>query len=499
MSHSSSPQVKLQTKLFINNEYIESSSSERIQVVNPRNLDAITSEVHVAGPQDVDSAVRHASSAFESGQWSTMPGSERGKLLWKLADLIEASGPELGRLESVAMGNSATMVEAMDVKNAVEVFRYYAGWADKLAGESFPSENGTMCIVKHEPIGVCAAICAWNASLMFFAWKAAPALATGNTIIFKSSEKSPLGYLALGKLIVEAGFPPGVVQFLSGGGATGSALSLHLGIRKITFTGSAAVGRKVMEAASKSNLKRVTLELGGKSPAIVFPDADIRNAIHWCSSAALVNAGQVCASTSRLYVHKDIAEDTIARLKAIYHAAAEQMGPDSQAPQGVSPVADEAQLNRVLSYIEAGKQAANLIVGGRQKDLKGCWIEPTIFLDPSDDASIYKEEIFGPVLVVKVFEDEEQVVTWANDTDGENAANNMLKAAVFTQDIDRALRVADRIKAGSVGINSIPLPSPRVPLGGVKQSGLGRELGKYALDEYTETKSISIRFGARGA
>ncbi|KAJ4317086.1 hypothetical protein N0V84_007539 [Fusarium piperis] len=487
MSDQSALSHEFETRLFIGNEFVEAKSAARLRVVNPRNLNVVTSNVHVAGAEDVDLAVAAAKDAFATGPWSTETGSGRGKLLWKLAELIEAHGAEIANLESMAMGSSPVMTQAMEVKNAAEVFRYYAGWADKLAGESFPSEDGFMRIVKHEPIGVCAAICAWNASLMLFAWKAAPALATGNVIIMKSSEKSPLGFLALGRLVVAAGFPPGVVQFLSGAAETGEALALHPDVGKITFTGSGNAGRKILEASSKSNLKKVTLELGGKSPAIVFSDADFEDALRWCSSAIIINAGQVCATTSRLYIHKDIAPQFIKGLKGIYYAASKQMGPDD-GPMGVPPVADEHQLRSILSYIEAGKKEAELVIGGARKDAKGFWIEPTLFLEPSSDASIYKEEIFGPVLTVKVFEDEDQAINWANDSE------YGLAAAVFTKDIDRALRVADRVKAGSVAINSGPLPCPKVPFGGVKQSGLGRELGKYALDEYTETKSISIKF-----
>ncbi|KAM5346269.1 hypothetical protein ACJ41O_009274 [Fusarium nematophilum] len=401
-------------------QFVESKSAERLRIINPRNLDVMTPNVHGAGAEDVELAVAAAKDAFATGPWSAQSGSK------------------------------------------------YAGWADKLAGESFPSEDGFMRIVKHEPIGVCAAICAWNASLMFFAWKAALALATGNVIIMKSSEKSPLGFLALGKLVIAAGFPPGVVQFLNGAAETGKALALHPDIGKITFTGSGNAGRKILEASSKSNLKRVTLELGGKSPTIVFPDADFENALRWCSSAIMINAGQVCATISRLYIHKDIAPEFIKALKGIYYAAAEQMGP-GDGPMGVPPVADEHQLRNILSYIEAGKKDAELAIGGVEKDVRG-------------------EEIFGPVLTAKVFESEDQVTDWANDSE------YGLAAAVFTKDIDRALRIADRIKAGSIAINSGPSPSPKVPFGGVKQSGLGRELGKYALDEYTETKSIFIKF-----
>ncbi|CAG9977372.1 unnamed protein product [Clonostachys byssicola] len=493
-----------ETRLFISNEFVVSKSADRLRVINPRTGEVVTSNVHVAGAEDVELAVVAAKEAFENGPWSTMSGSRRGKLLWQLADLMEANGAELAGLESLSMGSSPVLGQAMVIKNAVDVFRYYAGWADKLSGESFPPEDGLMKIVKHEPIGVCTAICAWNASLMAFAWKAAPALAVGNTVILKSSEKSPLGFLGIAKLIPTAGFPPGVVQFLSGAAETGKALALHPYIRKITFTGSGSAGRKILEAASKSNLKKVTLELGGKSPAIMLtltmllngkaPNCDYTRKATWanfyarCSSAILVNAGQVCATTSRLYIHNSIAPQFIEGLKGIYRAAAEKMGP-GDGPMGVPPVADEQQFRNILFYIESGKETAELIVGGASKDYKGFWIEPTVFLEPSDDAAIYKEEIFGPVLTVKVFKDEDQVIGWANESE------YGLAASIFTKDIERALRIADQIKAGTVSINSGPLPSVNTPVGGTKQSGWGRELGKYALDEFTETKSILIKIG----
>ncbi|KAL7627812.1 hypothetical protein AAE478_002007 [Parahypoxylon ruwenzoriense] len=513
-----------ETRLFINNQakrlviltsqYVESTEKDRLTVTDPRTGKIVTSDVHIAGHHEVDAAVSSARTAFETGPWSKCKGVDRAKLLHKLADLLEQNSAAIAEAESVAMGNPASAVQLMDIGHAVDVFRYYAGWADKLSGDSYPADDGCLRIVEHEPIGVCAGITAWNASLMFFAWKAAPALATGNTMILKASEKSPLGFIALGRLVVEAGFPPGVVQFLSGAAETGKLLALHPHIRKISFTGSKEAGKHIQQAAAASNLKRVTLELGGKSAAIVFPDADIRNALFWCvtpsfkvveglkltgegvirtSQTILANAGQICAATTRLYLHRSIADQFLPALKEIFQQAVNRLGAEAAGPMQIGPIVDKVQFDRIMAYIESGKKDASLLVGGMRKGDTGYYIEPTIFVNPQPDAAIYREEIFGPVLTVRLFDDEEQVTTWTNDTE------YGLSGAVYTQDINRGIRVAKRFKSGSVGVNGVPMPSPVAPMGGVKGSGFGRELGKYALEEYTETKTIAINLAGTPA
>ncbi|OGE54627.1 hypothetical protein PENARI_c005G06481 [Penicillium arizonense] len=367
------------------------------------------------------------------------------------------------------------------------VFRYYAGWADKYKGDFFPPTDGFYKIVEHEPIGVCAGITAWNASLQFLAWKSAPALATGNTIILKPSEKSPLGTLVVGYLISKAGFPPGVVQIVVGGGPTGHLLSSHMNIQKVSFTGSTVTGRKIQDAATKSNLKRVTLELGGKSPGIVFDDADMEKTLFWCTFGITGNTGQVCAATSRLFVHESIAEEFVSALKTRFKAIAAGMGGDPlDSDTTYGPIIDEMQYQRVCEFVEEAKADLSPEVGGDSYAGSGYFVAPTIFLNPPDNAKIYREEVFGPVLCVKTFKTEDEALTLANDTD------YGLAGSVYTQDLKRALRVSRAIRGGTVGVNCASVVGPQVPMGGFKLSGVGREMGEYALRHYTEPKSIWI-------
>ena len=364
----------------------------------------------------------------------------------------------------------------------------YAGWADKIKGDVYPPDDGFYKIVTQEPLGVCAGITAWNGSLHFFSWKSAPALACGNTSIIKPSEKSPLGTLAIGYLIAAAGFPPGAFQILPGGGATGAILSSHMKIQKISFTGSTATGRKIQDAATRSNLKRVTLELGGKSPAIIFDDADIEGAIFWSILGITVNSGQVCAASSRIYIQDTIFDSFVGRLKQAFEGIASTLGADPQEPTTqFGPVIDALQHQKVTEFIEAGKKEAELLTGGTKYSKAGQYIAPTIFLNPADDASIYKEEIFGPVLCAKSFKTEEEALKMANNSD------YGLAGSVFTKDLQRALRVSKTIQAGTVCVNCALMVGPHAPMGGIKQSGIGRELGEYALRHYTEPKTIWIK------
>lgn len=365
----------------------------------------------------------------------------------------------------------------------------YAGWADKVKGDTYPPDDGFFKFVTQVPLGVCAGITAWNASLHFMAWKSAPALATGNTCIIKPSEKSPLGTLAVGYLITAAGFPPGAFQILPGGGNVGAAISSHMKIAKVSFTGSTATGVKIQEAAARSNLKRVTLELGGKSPSIVFEDADIPTAVQWSIRAITINSGQVCAASSRLYVHESIMEPFMVALKNAFEGIGNALGADpQQLTTTFGPVIDEIQFQKIWEYIEVGKKSgAQLLTGGTKYEGKGTYIAPTIFVNAPDDSAIYKDEIFGPVLCAKSFRTEGEVLKWANDT------QYGLAAAVFTKDLARALRVSSKLQAGTVSVNCALSVGPQVPMGGMKMSGNGRELGEYALRHYTEPKTIWIK------
>ncbi|KIW08529.1 hypothetical protein, variant [Verruconis gallopava] len=407
----------------------------------------------------------------------------------KLADLIETKADEIAKIEAASIGQpagSSRMITSM----CASVYRYYAGWADKIAGESYKEEDGSYKIVQYEPYGVCAGIAAWNATILYVAWKIAPALAAGNTFVFKSSEKAPFSPLLVAPLYKEAGFPPGVVNFISGNGLTGALLSAHMDIDKISFTGSGVTGRKVQDAAAKSNLKKVTLELGGKSPALIFDDANLENAVTQNSQLFLWNTGQVCAATSRVFVQKSIAPKFIEALKNAFKNAEGAFGSDpAQATTMLGPLADKLQYDRVMSFIESGKaeSGAELLVGGNKiEGHKGLYVQPTIFLNAKDDAKIYREEIFGPVLNLRTFETEEEAVKLANDT------AYGLSSALYTESISRALRVASKIKAGTVGINGVAFPANTTPFGGFKQSGYGRELGKAGLFAYLQEKTISI-------
>ncbi|KAJ8118933.1 hypothetical protein OPT61_g179 [Boeremia exigua] len=420
---SSSTLALFKTKLFINNEYVDSESSERISVYNPADETLVASELPVAGPNDVDAAVDGARKAFKSGPWKDFTASQRA---------------------SLAMGVPSYMCPFI-MKMTSDAWRYYAGWADKIPGQTFRSEGGKpFTFVTYEPLGVCAGIAPWNASHSTFAWKAGPTLAAGNTVVFKSSEKAPLGLAAMGELIKQAGFPPGVIQILSGPGSTGALLAQHMKVAKISFTGSVTTGKKLQELALKSNMKCVTLELGGKSPAIVFQDADIENAVKFCTSGLLINTGQVCIASSRTLVHEDVAPKFIEALKTAFSET-----------KGLGPLADRSQFERVMSFIETGKKEAKLVT----------------------------EEIFGPVGTVRTFSTEDEVVELANDT------MFGLSASIFTSSISR---VAGKLESGTVGVNTSFMPSIEAPFGGWKESGLGRELGRDGLSAYLETKTVQI-------
>lgn len=322
----------------------------------------------------------------------------------------------------------------------------------------------------------------------FFAWKAAPALACGNTVIIKPSEKSPLGTLAAAHLIEAAGFPPGVFQVLTGGGAIGAHLSSHMGIQKVSFTGSGVTGRKIQEAATKSNLKRVTLELGGKSPALVFEDCDMDTAVRWCVQGITINTGQVCAATSRLLLQETIASDFLERMKEQFSVIAASLGSDPQdMTTTYGPVVDQLQYDKIQGYVQAAKGTTQLLVGGKEYTKGGLFIEPAIFLNPTDDDPIYREEVFGPVLCVKTFKTEEEGIAMANDTE------YGLAGSIYTENLKRALRVSAKLTAGTVGVNCAAVVGPQVPMGGFGSSGIGRELGEYALRHYTEPKSVWIK------
>ncbi|KIW20125.1 hypothetical protein PV08_00700 [Exophiala spinifera] len=476
------------SELFINNEFVSSKGSERLTLTNPWDESTVATDVHVANAADVDSAVAASVQAVKKGPWKKFTGAQRAACMLKFADLAEKNAEKLARLESLPTGRPVSMITHFDIPNMVSVFRYYAGWADKIAGKTFPEDNGVYKIVRYEPMGVCAGIASWNATFLYVGWKIAPALAAGCSFIFKASEKSPLGVLALAPLFAEAGFPPGVVQFLTGARVTGEALASHMDIAKISFTGSVGGGRAVQQAALKSNMKRVTLELGGKSPAIVFNDAPLEAAVGGVGQGFLVNSGQICVAASRVLVQEDIAEKFQEAVKAQFEAVRDGLGQNPLEPTTThGPVVDKSQYDRVMGYIDVGKDTAQLLTGGGRKGDKGFAIEPTIFVNPKPGSKIWSEEIFGPVLSIKTFKTEEEAIEIANDT------TYGLASVIYTKSLNRGLRVSSALETGGVSINFPFIPETQTPFGGMKQSGSGRELGEEGLKAYLEPKTINIQ------
>ncbi|KAF2653506.1 aldehyde dehydrogenase [Lophiostoma macrostomum CBS 122681] len=475
----------LPKQIFINNEYVESKNSKKLTLDNPADGSRIADDVVLAGEQDVDAAVAAAEKAFPG--WKKTPPTERRNIMNKFADLIEKHSLAIAELSRVSLGAPYKAFGAFEIGLCAEAFRYNAGWIDKFGGESWPQEDGFLKIVRNEPLGVTAGVVPWNGPVGTIGLKAAPSLATGNVFILKPSEKTPFSSLALGTLIKEAGFPPGVFQILSGDGSTGALIASHMRIRKVSFTGSIATGKKIQEMAAKSNLKRVTLELGGKSPAVVFDDCNLENAVTWTANAITANTGQVCFAASRVYVQEGIYDKFIEKYKQAMQDKAKEVGDPTKEGTNIGPLVDEAQFKRVSGFIERGQKGqGKLLVGGQRIGDKGYYLEPTVFTDVDPNSEIHCEEIFGPVSVVRSFKTEEEIMKLSNDT------NFGLMAGVFTQDINKALRVASDFESGMVGINCVSLMFMVSPFGGSKESGLGRECGIHALRAFTEPKTIMV-------
>ena len=474
------------TKLLINNRWIASQSGKTFATVNPSTGEEIC-QVAEADTADVEKAVAAARTAFEHGPWRKMPASERGRLINRLADLIEQHADELAGLESLDNGKPVSVAKAVDVAASVGCYRYFAGWADKIQGKTIPIDGNYFCYTRHEPVGVVGQIIPWNFPMLMQAWKLAPALATGNTVVMKPAEQTPLSALRIGELIVEAGFPEGVVNILPGFGPTaGAAIANHMDVDKVAFTGSTEVGHLIMEAAAKSNLKRVTLELGGKSPNIVFADTDLDEAVEGAHFGLFFNHGQCCCAGSRVFVEEKIYDQFVEKSGA--RARKRKVGDpfDPMTEQG--PQVDQSQFDKVMGYIESGRsEGATLVCGGERVGNRGYFIQPTVFADVQDDMKIATEEIFGPVMSVIPFKNVDEVVTRANRT------TYGLAAAVWTRDIKKAHAIANSVRAGTVWVNCYNVLDPRSPFGGFKQSGIGRELGEYGLQQYTEVKSVIVK------
>jgi len=474
------------TGLFINNEFVKGVDNKTFEVINPSDESVICS-VSEATEKDVDIAVAAARKAFE-GDWRKVSPGDRGKMLFKLADLFEKNIEKLAALESLDNGKAITMAMG-DVGACAGTLRYYGGWADKIEGKVIDTTHDTFNYVKKEPIGVCAQIIPWNFPLLMWSWKIGPAIAAGNTVVMKTAEQTPLSALFAASLVKEAGFPPGVINVISGfGKIAGAALSSHMDVDKVAFTGSTVVGRQIMKAAAGSNLKKVTLELGGKSPNIVFADADIENAISWVNFGIFFNHGQCCCAGSRIYVQESIYDTFIQRFKE--RTSKNIVGDPFDKNTFQGPQVSQLQFDRIMSYIEHGKEAGAVVeTGGKRKGDKGFFIEPTIFSNVTEDMKIMQEEIFGPVCSISKFKDQADAIRLGNST------TYGLAAAVHTSNLNTAIEVSNALKAGTVWVNTYNTLHHQLPFGGFKESGIGRELGEAALDNYCQTKTVSIRLG----
>ncbi len=474
------------TRLLIDGEWQEAASGKRFDTINPAT-EQLIAQVAEADKADVDRAVAAARRAFESGPWSKLSATERGRLLYKLADLIEANKEELAALETLDNGKPYNDALNADLPLSIACYRYYAGWADKIHGQTIPINGPYFCYTRHEPVGVCGQIIPWNFPLLMQAWKFGPALAAGCTVVLKAAEQTPLTALRVGALTQEAGFPPGVINILTGFGPTaGGALARHMNVDKVAFTGSTEVGHEIMKAAAESNLKRVTLELGGKSPNIVFADTELDSAVEGAFFGLFFNQGQCCCAGSRLFVEDRVHDEFVNRVLA--RAKAQKVGDPFAADTRQGPQVDRTQFDKVLGYINAGKQeGAKLLCGGNRSGNKGYFVEPTVFADVSDNMKIAREEIFGPVMSVIRFKNLDEVVERANTT------NYGLAAAVWTNDITKAHAVARQLRAGTVWVNCYDVFDAAAPFGGFKESGLGRELGEYGLRNYLEVKTVTIK------
>lgn len=469
--------------LFINNEFVKSQNEKTFSVENPSTEKEIT-QVYEAGEADVDLAVDAAEAAFEN--WGFGDSTLRGRLLSNLADLIETHSETLASIESSNNGKPMSL-SRIDVQLSADCIRNYGGWANKIYGDVVDSGEGYFNYIRREPIGVCGQVIPWNFPLLMWAWKIGPALAAGNTIVLKTAESTPLSALYACALVKEAGFPPGVLNVLSGYGQTGQYITSHMRIKKIAFTGSTATGRHVMRAAAASNLKKVTLELGGKSPNIVFADADLDKAVEFANMGIYFNSGEVCCAGSRIYVQEPIYEAFLEKLKV--RAEQNVVGDPFDENTFQGPQTSRIQLNRILDFIDEGiKDGARIVTGGKRVDREGYFVHPTIFADVTEDMKIVKEEIFGPVVTITKFKTAEEVIKLANDTD------YGLAAGIHTTNINQAIHVANRVRAGTIWVNTYNDFHHNVPFGGFNQSGIGRELGKEGITEaYTQSKSVRVK------
>jgi len=481
---------KRRHQMLIDGKWVDAASGKTFATVDPATEEPLA-QIPSGDKEDIDRAVRAARRAFEAGPWKQMTPSQRGRALWKLADLIEARTEEFAQLETLDNGKPLSVARVADIPLVVDHFRYYAGWATKVEGETIPvSVPGMLTYTLREPVGVVGQIIPWNFPLLMAAWKLGAALACGNTVVLKPAEQTPLSALRLGELLDEAGIPPGVVNIVTGFGETaGAALSTHPEVDKVAFTGSGEVGKEVMRAAA-GTLKRVSLELGGKSPNIVFSDADLDQAAEGAAAAIYFNHGQCCCAGSRLFIEQKAYDKVMPRL--VEYSQNIKLGPGMDPETQMGPLVSSEQFDRVNSFLASGKKSGAKVAtgGGRpQQFTKGYFVAPTVFTDVKPDMSIVRDEIFGPVVCAIPFKDPEEVIKAGNET------TYGLAAAVWTKDIQKAHRIAQGLKAGTVWINCYNAFDAAAPFGGYKQSGFGREMGKAALELYTQIKTVWVNVG----
>lgn len=470
-------------KLLIDGRRVIAGSGRSFETLNPATGEVLA-HVAEADAQDIDAAVRSSRAAFE-GEWGQMRAADRGRLLLRLAELIQQNADELTRIESLNSGKPVSAIQRQDLPAVIDTLIYYAGMADKINGQVIPARSDALTYTIREPMGVVGAIVPWNFPLMIGMWKIAPALACGCTVVLKPAEITPLSALMIGELALEAGIPAGVLNVVPGfGHIAGQAIVDHPDVDKVTFTGSPGVGRRILQGAA-GNFKRVTLELGGKSANIIFPDADIEAAVRAAGSGIFFNTGQVCSAGSRILVHESIHDEVVERLAE--RAQSMRIGDPLESRTNMGPIVSEAQMKRVLDYIDIGRnEGARLVTGGNRIGDKGYFVEPTVFAGVRHGMRISQEEIFGPVAAVIPFADEEEAIRLANDT------SYSLAAGVWTKDITRAHRFTSALRAGTVWVNTYGPTDIRLPWGGVRESGFGREHGEAAIDNFTEPKTVWI-------